>query len=119
MIGFTVDKSKDVTVEILRRVRSGADDAVFAASVAGAKEAAAVVVNMGRVKTGRLRDGNKAKPATPTIVGAEGAFYNDVPYALYHEFGTRLIRPIRFMEIGGLAAARALRDAMKKLIGVA
>jgi len=99
------------------KIANGLRSAIDEATKAGALEARAVIVNNRRIKTGRMRDANRSRPATQQGTLVSGSFVNDTPYAIYHEMGTIKISPIRFMQYGKIKALQTLRQKISALIG--
>jgi hypothetical protein len=91
--------------------------AIEGASREGAKAARQVIVDAGRVDTGRMRDSTVEFPAVETPKGAEGGFHCRVPYAIYNEYGTVNMSAIHFMERGAAKARTELRERLGKITG--
>lgn len=83
--------SYDLQVSIPERFASRQSEIIIRAAEIGAARAAAVAP----VDTGRLRDSIHARE-----VHGGAAFGSDVPYAGFQEFGTRRIRPRRYIQQG-------------------
>lgn len=90
--------------------------AVNIATEAGAAEAKEIIVNSGRVKSGRMRDSNYAEEATQSGGIAVGAFANRAPYAIFQEFGTSRFSGIYFMQRASKIAIEKLSEEITKLI---
>lgn len=78
------------------------------AATAAAGEASRIIVAEGRVKSGRMRDANKATAARKVGKTISATVKNTAPYAIYNELGTVRMSPIRFLERGTRAATRDL-----------
>jgi hypothetical protein len=105
------------TGEIASGLKARVLATVEAASREGAKAARAIIVEAGRVDTGRMRDSTVEFPAAETADGAEGGFHCRVPYAIYNEYGTIRMSGIHFMEKGAVKARRELIDGLSKIAG--
>jgi len=91
-----------ITDKILEASRGPINEAATKA----VDNAGRIIVAEGRVKTGRMRDANKALPARKTGKRISAIVKNTAPYAIYNEMGTIRMSPIRFLERGTRAATR-------------